>query len=440
MSKRRAHPSPDQPTGSTTFDAAEETAKPGLSRRALLTGGAAGALIGVGGGLGIAALRGGPGQHGPVENPDIAAGVDTVQSVGWGNNIPGFGREALPCHGVHQAGIVSALATHARYIAYTLRPETDRDALERMFRVLTGDVEGLTSGSGPLADPEPELAGRPARLTITVGVGPDLVDRIGPQLRPEWLAPLPPFERDRLSGDHDGGDMFFLLQADDELAVAHAARMLHRDMEGFAELHWIQRGFRQARGSEPDGATPRNLMGQVDGTINPHPEEETFDSLVWLGADAGWLEGGTALVLRRIRMELDTWDMVDRPGREQTIGRRLTDGAPLTGGDEHTPVDFEAKNELGLPVIPSYAHARRAHSNDPNERIFRRSVNYDDDGEAGQLFTCYQQNPLEQFVPIQERLDELDLLNEWITHTGSAVFAILPGFQPDEMLGGTLFA
>lgn len=420
-----------------------------FGRRALLTGGAAGAgigaVLGIGAALGIPALRDATSGAG-------AGGSGSTGTNGGDGSDPtvidaaGFGGESLPCHGAHQAGVMTAPVAHARYVAYTLRPESDRAALARMFRILTGDIEGLTSGRAPLADPEPELAARPSNLTITIGVGPELVRRIDASRVPEWLAPLPAFERDRLDGRHDGGDLLVLLQADDPLPLAHAARMLERDLRSFAEVRWSQQGFRQARGAEPNGTTMRNLMGQVDGTINPAPLDEDFASLVWIGSgdDRGdqptWVHGGSALVLRRIRMQLDTWDMVDRPGREQTIGRTLADGSPLTGGDEHTPVDFEATNANGLPVIPSYAHVRRAHSTDPSERIFRRSTNYDEGGESGLLFACYQRDPLTQFVPIQRRLDELDLLNEWVEHIGSAVFAILPGFTPDTGLGDTLFA
>ncbi|MFV0433011.1 MAG: Dyp-type peroxidase [Leucobacter sp.] len=413
-----------------------------LDRRSLLTGGALGlglgAVLGAGGALGTGAARraaepGGPGS---------AASAETVASRGDGNSLPGFGGEALPCHGRHQAGIVTEPGAGIHYAAYKLRSETDADALKRMFRILTGDIEGLTSGEGPLADPEPELAARPSRLAITVGVGPELVKRTGAE-RPEWLAPLPAFTRDRLGNGFDGGDLLFIFQADDAIPISHAARMIARDIASFAEPLWVQRGFRQARGSEADGTTMRNLMGQVDGTVNPASAEEGFGELIWLGGDAGWLAGGSAFVLRRIRMELDTWDQVDRPGREAAVGRRLSDGSPLSAGadsaTERTPVDFEATDALGLKAISAAAHIRRAHSMDAGERIFRRTHNYDDGAEAGLLFGCYQSDPLRQFVPIQQRLDEADLLNEWITHTGSAVFAMLPGFQPGQTLGSALF-
>ncbi|WP_336651348.1 MULTISPECIES: Dyp-type peroxidase [unclassified Leucobacter] len=415
---------------------------PQIGRRALLTSGALGAglgaVLGVGGTLGVGAAR----SAADPPPPGAAAAAETEPSLGPGGDLPGFGGETLPCHGAHQAGVTTVPAAHVHYAAYRLLPSTDAAALRRMFRVLTGDIEGLTSGEAPLADPEPELAARPARLTVTVGVGPALVDRAG-AARPPWLGPLPSFERDRLSGDFDGGDLLLAIEADDPLPISHAARMLDRDLTSFAEPLWRQRGFRRARGSEGDGTTMRNLMGQLDGTVNPAPADPGFSGLVWLGRDAGWLAGGSAFVLRRIRMELDTWDRVDRPGREQAVGRRLFDGAPLSapeGAGEHTPADFAAKDERGLSVIPVASHIRRAHSADPSERIVRRAANYDDGHEAGLLFGCFQRDPLTQFVPIQRRLDEADLLNEWVTHVGSAVFAVLPGFRAGQTLGASLFA
>ena len=45
-----------------------------------------------------------------------------------------------------------------------------------------------------------------------------------------------------------------------------------------------------------------------------------------------------------------------------------------------------------------------------------------------------------QFTPIQRRLDELDLLNEWTTPIGSAVFAVPPGCSPGGYIGETLLA
>ena len=186
----------------------------------------------------------------------------------------------------------------------------------------------------------------------------------------------------------------------------------------------------------------RNLFGQVDGTVNLTPGTEDFDRLVW--SREGWLRDGSSLVLRRIAMNLDTWDRLDRPGREQSVGRFLSNGAPLTGNQEHDEPDFAATTAIGFPVIPEFSHMRRARSDNPDEQIYRRSYNYDDTptGEAisnsGQLFVSFQADIDAQFVPIQRRLDELDLLNEWTTPIGSAVFAIPPGCEKSGYIGETL--
>lgn len=395
-----------------------------LSRRHLLLGGVAagaGALVAVG--------------------ADASLRVSTPSDVG-GSAEPLLGDRVVSPFGPQQAGIVTPRPgqAHARYASYTLLPNTDAGAIERMLRVITDDIIRLTAGEPALADSEPELATAPSSLTITVGFGRELVARVNPAVIPEWLAPLPAFSRDQLEDRFSGGDLLLFIQADDPLTMNHAHRMLMRDLASFAELHWVQTGFRRAVGAEPEGTTMRNMMGQVDGTANPDPSLDEFDGLIWEPTGSGWLTGGTAFVLRRIDMFLDTWDKVDRSAREKTIGRDLAVGAPLTGTKETDIPDFSAVNNLGLPVIPEFAHIRRARSTDLSERIFRQGVNFEENGQAGLLFGCYQANPLKQFVPIQQRLDELDLLNQWIVHVGSAVFAIPPGYQPGGFVGETLFA
>ncbi|GIG24858.1 Dyp-type peroxidase [Cellulomonas denverensis] len=342
------------------------------------------------------------------------------------------GEETVPFHGVHQAGIDTAPQAHATLIAFDLLPGTDRDALGRMMRLLSDDAARLTQGRAALADSEPELAVLPARLTVTFGFGPELVRRADPAAVPEWLRPLPAFGVDRLEDRWSGGDLLIQVAADDPLTVAHALRMLVKDARSFATVRWTQPGFRRARGSEAAGTTMRNLFGQVDGTVNPVPGTADFDDVVW-GAD-----GGTSLVLRRIRMELDTWDELDRDGREQSTGRFLASGAPLTGTREHDEPDFEATTAVGFPVIGEFAHIRRARSDDPRQRIFRRAYNYDQDGESGLLFIAFQADVDAQFVPLQRRLDELDLLNRWTTPVGSAVCAIPPGCAEGGYVGEQL--
>lgn len=412
-----------------TSEQTHPSGRSGVSRRGLLFGGAVA-------GLGAAAAVG---ADVLLNRPQPGTATER-----GGEAMPALhGSDTVPFYGTHQAGIATTPQAHATFIALDLRAEIDRSALRRMMRVLTDDAARLTQGEPALADSEPELGTVPARLTVTFGFGPEFVMRAaGPSALPDWLGPLPAFSIDRLDPAWSDGDLLFQIASDDAFTVAHATRMLLKDARSFATVRWTQNGFRRALGSEKPGTTMRNLFGQVDGTTNPSPEDEDFARVVW--AADGWLAGGTSFVLRRTRMDLDKWDRLDRSGREQSVGRTLANGAPLTGVNEHDEPDFDAKTSIGFPVIPEFSHIRRARSENTDERIFRRAYNYDhapsgaEISDSGLLFVSFQADVLQQFVPIQRRLDELDLLNEWTTPIGSAVFAIPPGCVAGGYIGDTL--
>jgi len=362
--------------------------------------------------------------------------------------VPLNGDETVPFYGVHQAGIDTDAPAHTTFIGLDLRPETDRDGLRRLMRLLTDDAARLTQGEPPLADSEPELSVAPARLTVTFGFGPGFVERSA-KSGPKWLRPLPTFEIDRLQPEFCDGDLMIQIGSDDPLTVAHASRMLLKDARSFATVRWTQAGFRRAHGTVKPGTTMRNLFGQVDGTSNPVPGSADFDEVVW--STGGWMSGGTSAVIRRIKMDLDKWDRLDRSGRDQAIGRFQSNGAPITstphGAEaEFDEPDFEAKNSFGFPVIPEISHLARARPVKKHERIFRRAYNYqlpsagEELSDSGLIFVSYQADVDRQFTPIQKRLDELDLLNEWTTPIGSAVFAIPPGCSEGGYIGETLLA
>lgn len=262
-------------------------------------------------------------------------------------------------------------------------------------------------------------------------------------LQPAAVAELPGFDTDRLEPRWCGGDLLLQVCADDPVAVAHASRVLLKNVRTMAVRRWRQSGFRQARGTDPSGATMRNLMGQVDGTANLRTDAQ-YDRHVWDdGARQGRFTGGTVLVLRRIRTELDTWDELDRTSRELTVGRRLDTGAPLTGRREFDEPDLGALVG-GIPVIPPNAHIALARHRNDDEQFLRRGYNYDHTPATGQttdcglIFAAYQRDPGRQFIPVQQRLAAADALNRWITTTGSATFAILPGAPEGSYLGQPL--
>lgn len=338
----------------------------------------------------------------------------------------------------HQAGIATPVQTHLNLIGFNLADDVDRAGLTRLMRSWTEDSRALCTGETPLGSLEPELVVAPANLTITCGFGPRIFDVAGlAEQRPDWLAPIPEFSRDELDPKWGQSDLVIQVCADDPLMVSHATRHLVRSGVDYANVAWLQQGFLHADGSIAEGTTPRNLFGQVDGTVNPRQDED-FDEQVWIaGKQPTWAQGSTSMVVRRITMNMDTWEMLDRTSREESMGRNLHNGAPLTGEEEFDEPDFAAVDKYGLPVIDKDSHVARAHH--PDQKLLRRPYNYDLPPEPGSdqlsnsglVFICYQQDPVRQFVPIQQRLDESDRLNEWISHIGSAVYWIPPGTSPD---------
>ncbi|WP_054813796.1 Dyp-type peroxidase [Nocardia arizonensis] len=389
-----------------------------IGRRRLLGGAAAVGLAGVGVGTGSFVSR----THDTDDSP------------------------SEPFHAGHQAGIATTPQAHAAYVGFDLKPGTTRADVVGVLKIWTGDAARLTRGAPALADTEPELARRPARLTVTVGLGPGVFTANGLEhRRPSWLRPLPAFPIDRLDPRWSGGDLLLQIRADEATTVAHAVRVLCRGVASLVAVRWVQRGFRDA----PAQGTPRNLMGQVDGTANIAAGTTDFDRLVWCdGSEQPWLAGGTSVVLRRIAMTLDTWDEIDREGRELVIGRTLSSGAPLTGRHELDQPDFDAVDANGIPVIPPSSHIARAHRTHEGERFLRCGYNYDEApapapgniSDSGLLFAAYQRDVDAQFLPVQRRLAEFDALNAWTIPIGSSVFVIPPGVpDPGGYLGQTLF-
>lgn len=351
-----------------------------------------------------------------------------------------------------QPGIADPAPTFVAMCAFNLVPHATVELVTRLLRLWTEDSRSLMSAQAPLADPEPELAHLGQELTITVGLGPGFFAVPGlAEHKPEWLAQVPPFSIDQLQPGWTGGDLVVQVCGDDHLAVSHAARTLRRSGRSMVTPAWVQRGFRspgpgaiaaaKARGEEPPLA--RNAFGQVDGTINLSPHSAKVDAAaLWLTAEdaPAWLVGGTSMVVRRIAMDLAGWDRTARPAREETIGRTLATGAPLTGGSTTDAADFGARYSNGALVIHDHAHMRRAHQADPALRMLRRGYTFEQDGEfddphgTGLIFVAFQRDFEKQFVAVQRTLAQHDLLNEWTTPIGSAVAVVPPRPGPGEFL------
>lgn len=434
-----------QPSPQDTSERAVTAASSGVSRRGML-GGALWAGVG---GLAIGAAAGGAAGWAQASSAhDDSNDKDTVDL-----------RRSYPFYGQpHPAGVATQPQRYCVFMSFKLAPNATRRDLQTVLArwsaasavLQQGNPVGAvqpTSEVAPPVDTGEAFGLSPASLTVTIGLGPSVFDdRFGLAAhRPALLAELPTLNGDTLDPGLTGGDLSIQACADDPQVCYHSVRNLARIGRSVVTPAWAVLGFGRASAG-PGQETPRNLLGFKDGTRNVSTEDE-YSKFVWVAnSDQPWMNGGTYQVVRKIRMLLETWD-TDRVGNQQNIfGRHKEQGSPLTGAKEFDTPDFAATNADGKPVIDPLSHvALAARENNGGVMIRRRSYNYTDGlnaaGQlnAGLLFIAYQSDPA-HFIGLQNRLGAHDLLNEYIRHVGSAIFAVPPPPADGHYLAQAIFS
>jgi deferrochelatase/peroxidase EfeB len=414
------------------------TARKGISRRGLF--GAAGAAVATG-----------------VAGYAAHSAMAVEQSQAADNTGP------VEFHGQHQAGIVTPVQDRLHFAAFDVTT-TKRDELISLLKEWTAAAALLTAGrdigqygavngsdEAPPEDTGEAVGLPPARLTLTIGFGPSLFDkRFGlASKRPKALVDLPHFIGDDLDAARSGGDIAVQACSDDPQVAVHAIRNLARIGFGRVAVRYSQLGFGRTSSTSKAQATPRNMFGFKDGTNNLKLEDAAkLEQQLWVQQEDGpdWMVGGSYLVSRRIRMNIEIWDRTSLGEQESIIGRGKGTGAPLGKTDEFDAIDFTAKSSDGNPKVPVDSHVRLAHPQFNNgAELLRRGYNFVDgsDGlgrlDAGLFFLAYQRDPRKQFIPIQQQLSRSDTLNEYIVHVGSGVFACPGGVTPGGYWGDKLF-
>ena len=381
------------------------------------------------------------------------------QSAGDGTTYSFFGE--------HPAGITTPMQDRVHFAAFDIDDDASREELidllqrwsyaaSRLQIGLDVSASGAVGGSeyAPPDDTGEALGLPPSGLTITIGFGPGVFedadgnDRFGVRdQRPEALAPLPAFSGDDLRAAISGGDLAVQACADDPQVAVHAIRNFTRMAFGTATLKWSSLGFGRTSSTSRAQRTPRNLFGFKDGTHNIMAEDvDDTNDYVWVqqGDGPDWLAGGSYMIVRKIRMLIESWDRSQLGEQERVFGRDKGEGAPLSGGDEFTAPNFAATDSAGEPLIPVQSHVHLAHpEQNGGKRILRRAFNYVDGNDelglldAGLLFISFQRDP-QQFIDIQQNLSR-DLLNEYIRHVSSGVWAVPPIPTDGSYAGATLF-
>ncbi|MGW2231032.1 iron uptake transporter deferrochelatase/peroxidase subunit [Streptomyces formicae] len=421
----------DEP-GTAPEAATAEGNSPAPSRRSLLAFGGAGLALGAAAAGGAVAM--------------VRTGDEVAPAAESG--------AAVAFHGAHQAGIATAVQDRLHFAAFDVKTD-DREEFVQLLKDWTKAAARMTEGHavgegayGGLAEAPPDDTGealglKPSRLTLTIGFGPSLFEKFGlGDKRPDALVDLPKFPGDNLDKARSGGDLCVQACADDPQVAVHAIRNLARIGFGKVAVRWSQLGFGKTSSTTPGAQTPRNLFGFKDGTRNVSGDDAAaLGEHVWVGEKdgPGWMTGGSYLVARRIRMNIETWDRTPLGEQEDIFGRDKGEGAPVGKAKEH--------DEPFLKAMKPTAHVRVAHP-DANHgaTILRRGYSFTDgtDGlgrlDAGLFFLAYQRDVRKGFIPVQRNLARSDALNEYIQHVGSAVFAVPPGVRgKDDWWGRGLF-
>jgi deferrochelatase/peroxidase EfeB len=433
--------------------------------------------------------REGGGASGPTRRGLVRIAAGIAAAAGSGLGIGGVAKAAVetksglgaepdgkspvePFWGEHQAGITTPAQSHTYFAALDL-VTTKRDDVIKLLRGWTAGAARMAVGQSaepigqdktlPGPDTGEALGLPPARLTLTFGFGTGLFvkdgkDRYGlAAQRPQALVDLPRFNGDQLLETRTGGDLSIQACADDPQVAFHAVRQLARLAYGIAEMRWAQTGF-TAQSTQPNSKdTPRNLMGFKDGTSNPRVNDPAaMEKFVWVGGEGpAWMHGGSYVVVRRIRVALEHWDRMKVEFQEQAFGRHKYSGAPLGGKNEFDPLDLNAADKDGNPVIPDSAHVRlAAAATNDGAQILRRPYSYNNgvdftaerwppwhqgmEYDAGLFFICYQRDPRTGFIKVFDKMAKFDMLNQFVTHTGGGLFACPRGIAPGGFIGQPL--
>ena len=363
---------------------------------------------------------------------------------------------AVEFYGARQAGIITPAQDRLHFVAFDVITDK-RDKLVQMLeqwseaaaRMAAGRDAGLFGAVGGQPEAPPDDTGEalglpPSQLTLTVGFGPSLFAKFGMMAKkPAALEDLPHFLGDTIRPEISNGDICVQACSNDPQVAVHAIRNLARIGFGIVSVRYSQLGFGRTSSTTRAQDTARNLMGFKDGTANIKAEDtDLLREHVWVSPTEGpqWMVGGTYLVTRRIRMIIETWDRTPLAEQEMIFGRDKGEGAPLGMAKEFDEPDFSSDK------IAPEAHIRLAHrSTNDGARLLRRGYNFVDgsDGlgrlDAGLFFIGYQRDPRTAFVPVQRSLAGADILNEYIRHTSSGLWAIPPGVTtPGDFWGSAL--
>src|SRR5580700_6534530 len=174
-----------------------------------------------------------------------------------------------------------------------------------------------------------------AELTLVVGIGAGLWDRLGGGPRPAGLHPFRELVGPRHTAVATPGDLLLHIRAHRFDVCFELAQRLTERLRGLVEVVDEVHGFRSF--------DERDVLGFVDGTENP--EGEAASAAVLIGDEDAAYAGGSYVIVQKYVHDLRAWDALSTEEQELAIGRTKLNDIEMP--DEDKPPN----SHLALNVI-----------------------------------------------------------------------------------------
>ncbi len=230
-------------------------------------------------------------------------------------------------------------------------------------RDLLADAAGLTRSVG-FRRPDSDLS-------LVVGVGSELWDRLFTGPRPSGLHPFVELHGARHTAIATPGDLLFHLRARRLDVCFELARLLANRLAGRAHVVDEVHGFKYF--------DERDLMGFVDGTENPTGVAAINAAIV--GDEDPDFAGGSYVIVQKYLHDLTRWETLPVEEQQRVVGRTKLDDVELA--DEVKPTNSHVA--LNTIADPTGAERQIFRSNMPFGRLR--------DAEFGTYFIGYSATP-----------------------------------------------
>jgi porphyrinogen peroxidase len=218
--------------------------------------------------------------------------------------------------------ILSIPTESAIFLVLTVRPGSEAEVGAAL-----ADASGLKRSVG-FRVPE-------AELTLVVGIGAALWDRLTRRPRPADLHPFRELTGARHRAVATPGDLLFHIRAHRFDLCFELAQRLTERLRGLVDVVDEVHGFRSF--------DERDVLGFVDGTENP--EGQAASEAVLIGDEDAAYAGGSYVIVQKYVHDLRAWDALSTEEQELAIGRTKLNDIEMP--DEDKPPN----SHLALNVI-----------------------------------------------------------------------------------------